>query len=284
MNRYLAITPAKDEEKYLPSLIDSLVNQSVTPDRWIIIDDGSRDASARIIDQAAQRYPWIEPHHLAPRLRREEGGESVIMQFLPRQTWEQYDYIFRLDADISFGPELVEGLMAEFVRRPSLGIAGPTLYEPDGEEWHEVVAPGFHTRGAAKLYSRTCFGAIGGLENGPGWDTFDEACAMMLGFTSRSFRNLRALHHRPQGGAIGLCKSRLFSGRCAYRVGYSPLFMLARAVWRTFKRPYLVGGALLLFGYIQGYWTTTRISSPELVRFVRRQQIRRLLGMESQWR
>lgn len=284
MNRYLAITPAKDEEKHLPALIDSLANQSVRPARWIIIDDGSKDATASIIDRAAQLHPWIEPHHLAPKVRREEGGESVIMQFLPRQTWEQYDYIFRLDADLSFGPELLEGLMAEFVRHPSLGIAGPTLYEPKGEEWLEIVAPGFHTRGAAKLYSRACFTAIGGLENGPGWDTLDEVRAMMLRFTSRSFRHLRAFHHRPQGGAAGLCKSRIATGRVAYRIGYSPLFMIARAVRRTFEPPYLMGGALMLVGYLQGYWKKKRISSPELVRFVRRQQMRRLLRMESQWR
>jgi hypothetical protein len=60
--------------------------------------------------------------------------------------------------------------------------------------------------------------------------------------------------------------------------------MIARAAWRTFERPYVVGGVLMLCGYIHGYWKTTRISSPELVQFVRRQQIRRLLGMESQWR
>jgi hypothetical protein len=32
------------------------------------------------------------------------------------------------------------------------------------------------------------------------------------------------------------------------------------------------------------YWKTKRLSSPELVGFVRRQQIRRLFWMESQWR
>src|SRR5215472_12489918 len=137
---------------------------------------------------------------------------------------------------------------------------------------------------AAKLYSRACFAVIGGLESGPGWDTIDEVRAMMLTFPSKSFRHLRALHHRPQGGAAGLCRSRIATGRVAYRIGYSPLFMVARAVWRTFERPYLVGGALMLFGYVQGYWKTKRISSPELVRFVRRQQMRRLLRMESQWR
>jgi poly-beta-1,6-N-acetyl-D-glucosamine synthase len=184
MNRYLAITPAKDAEKCLPSMIESLANQSVTRARWILIDDGSTDATASIIDRAAQLHPWIEPHHLVPKVLREEGGESVIMQFLPRETWEQYDYILRLDVDISFGAELAEGLMAEFVRHPSLGIAGPTLYEPDADGWHEILAPGFHTRGAAKFYSRACFGAIGGLESGPEWDTIDEVRAMMLGLSS----------------------------------------------------------------------------------------------------
>jgi biofilm PGA synthesis N-glycosyltransferase PgaC len=94
----------------LPSLIESLANQSVTPARWILIDDGSTDATASIIDRAAQLPPWIEPHYLAPKVLGEEGGESVIMQFLPRETWGQYDYILRVGADISFGAELAEGV------------------------------------------------------------------------------------------------------------------------------------------------------------------------------
>ena len=160
---------------------------------------------------------------------------------------------------------------------------GPT-HEPNGTEWQEVPAPTFHTRGAAKLYSRACFAAIGGLENGLGWDTIDEVGAMMLGYRSRSFRHIRAFHHRPQGIASGVWRGRLATGRAAYTIGYSPLFMIARAARRAVQKPYLVGGVLLLAGYLQGFWNLKRTAPPEMVRFIRKQQLRRLFWMESQWR
>ena len=285
MNKYVAITPARDEEKFLPGLLDSMLQQSVLPERWIVIDDGSTDSTPQILDKAASAHPWIEVHHLSHDRPRAEGGESIIMQFLPREVWERYDYILRLDADISFRSEFVKSLLAEFARDPKLGIAGPTLYEPQGAEWKEIRSPAFHTRGAAKMYSRICFASIGGLENGLGWDTIDEARAMMMGLRSRAFPHIRAHHHRPQGAAGGLWKSRMAAGLAAYKIGYSPLFILARAIRRSLEPPFPFGGILLLAGYVQAGWQgTQRISSPEVVKFVRQQQVRRLIGMDSSWR
>jgi len=83
MNGYLAITPARDEEKLLPGLIESMAAQSRLPDCWIIIDDGSADRTPALIDEAARKYPWIEPHHLPRERVRAAGGESVVMRFLP---------------------------------------------------------------------------------------------------------------------------------------------------------------------------------------------------------
>ena len=91
-------------------------------------------------------------------------------------------------------------------------------------------APAFHTRGATKFYSAACFEAIGVLKSGLGWDTIDEAHAMMLGFRTRSFAHLRAFHHRPQGGGIGFWRGRLATGRSAYQIGYSPIFVCLGAL------------------------------------------------------
>jgi hypothetical protein len=205
------------------------------------------------------------------------------MQFLPVSTSAQYDYIFRLDADLSFEPDLCGRLIAEFGKDPRLGIAGPTLWEPSREGWHEIAAPSFHTRGAAKMYSSVCFSAIGGLDAEIGWDTLDEARAMMLGFRTRSFRHLKARHHRPQGAAAGW-RARIAAGESAYKVGYSPMFMLARATRQTFSS-FPFAGALLLAGFVKGYVRRPRRSAaPELIKFIRQQQVRRLLLMESLWR
>jgi biofilm PGA synthesis N-glycosyltransferase PgaC len=284
MKHYIAITPARDEERHLPRLIVSMVTQTRRPGRWIIIDDGSADRTGAIIDRAALHHPWIQPHHLPRNRPRLPGGESVIMGFLPREMWEGYDAILRLDADLSFKPRFAELLLAEFDRDPHLGIAGPTLYETRGSRWREVRAPSFHTRGAAKMYSSACFAAIGGLVAALGWDTIDEARAMMLGFTTRSFRHVRAYHHRPQGAAGGLWRSRKAAGLAAYNVGYSPLFLTARAFLVALKWPPVVGGAALLAGYLEGSMRRSpRPVSPAVIRFVRRQQVRRLLLMDSLW-
>jgi len=283
--RLIAITPARDEEKFLPRLIASMTAQTLQPARWIVIDDGSTDATAAILDQAAEQHRWIEAKHLPVGRPRLPGGESILMQFLPREVWQEYDAILRLDADITFSPDFVHLLAAEFARDPKLGIAGATLYEPEGPAWREIRMPAFHTRGAVKMYSRQCFEAIGGLSTGLGWDTLDEARAMMLGFKSRGFRHIRAYHHRPQGAAGGYLKANLAAGHAAYNVGYHPLFLALRAAKRALSWPPLIGGLFLFAGYLGGYLRRNqKIAPPELVKFIRRQQLRRLLMMESVWR
>lgn len=282
---YVAITPARDEERLLPGLIASMEAQTVRPARWIIIDDGSADATSAIADEAAARCSWIEVHHLDRSRERAAGGESVVMRFLRRELWSAFDFILRLDADLTFGPEMVELLIREFDNDPKLGIAGAVLHEPAGSRWREVRAPNFHTRGAVKMYSSRCFDAIGGLQAGIGWDTIDEAHAMMLGFATRNFPHIIAYHHRPQGTARGLLRGRFGTGRTAYAVGYSPIFMIARSAGKLAHWPPVLGSVMLLAGYVDGYLRgMPRSAPPELVKFIRRQQRRRLLMLESLWR
>lgn len=282
---YLAITPARDEEALLPGLIQSMAAQTCLPRLWILIDDGSTDATARIMDEAAARYPWIRVHHLRRDGKRDFGGEGVVMRFLRQEERTDCDFIFRLDADLTFGPRVAESLMEEFLRNPSLGIASAVLFEPSARGWLPVGAVGFHTRGATKMYSRECFRAIGGLTNVLGWDTIDEARAAMLGFSTRSYSHIEARHHRPAGAAGGLWRAGLAQGIAAYQAGYSPLFMIARAAYRVFDKPYLVRAAMLLTGYFRSYWRNEPRAADEiLVRFIRRQQLRRLAGLNSIWR
>jgi poly-beta-1,6-N-acetyl-D-glucosamine synthase len=285
MKNYMAITPARDEERHIGRLIVSMHSQTRRPGRWIIIDDGSADRTAEIIDRAAAHHPWIEPHHLPRDRARAPGGESIIMRFLPPGTWRGFDAILRLDADLSFAPQFADLLLTEMENEPRLGIAGPTLYEWHRSGWREMRMPSFHTRGAAKMYSAQCFAAIGDLETCLGWDTIDEARAMMLGFQTRSFRHITALHHRPQGAAGGRWRGRKATGRAAYNAGYAPLFLIARAAKLAVKWPPLVDGVALMAGYFEGWLDpSSRAASPALIKFVRREQMRRLMLMESLWR
>ena len=58
--KYVLITPARNEEAFITKTLDSMVTQTVLPERWVIVDDGSTDHTAEIVEEYAKRYPWIE--------------------------------------------------------------------------------------------------------------------------------------------------------------------------------------------------------------------------------
>ena len=75
------------------------------------------------------------------------------------------------------------------------------------------------------------------------------------------------------------------NGRSDYFLGYHPLFMTAKCLRRLFKKPYVVNGLGHFCGFVRGYLDRRpRINDNTVVRYVRQQQLRRLLFMTSAWR
>ena len=58
--KYVLITPAHNEERFIAKTLDSMVAQTLLPERWIIVDDGSTDRTAEIVGNYVSRYPWME--------------------------------------------------------------------------------------------------------------------------------------------------------------------------------------------------------------------------------
>ena len=44
-NRYVLISPCRNEAAYMRQTIDSVIGQSLKPTKWVIVDDGSSDAT-----------------------------------------------------------------------------------------------------------------------------------------------------------------------------------------------------------------------------------------------
>ena len=104
---YVAVTPVRNEEKYLPQTIQSFVTQTCAPIVWIIVDDGSTDATGSIADAAAAHYPWIEVVHRPDRGFRRPGA-GVMEAFcdgLARLGSRAWDFLAKLDADLVFRPD-----------------------------------------------------------------------------------------------------------------------------------------------------------------------------------
>ena len=49
--RYVLITPAYNEGEFIKDTIESVVTQTILPLKWIIVDDGSTDATSKIIKE-----------------------------------------------------------------------------------------------------------------------------------------------------------------------------------------------------------------------------------------
>ncbi len=291
MNRttppYVIITPVRDEEAYLSSTIDSVARQTFRPKEWVIVNDGSTDGTGSLIDEAAVKYPWIRPVHRTNRGFRKSGG-GVVEAFndgyraLEYQDW---DFIVELDGDLSFEPEYFEKCFEHFGRDQKLGLGGGSIYHiVNGKQLLESC-PAFHVRGATKIYRRACWQGLGGLLPAPGWDTLDEVKAQMQGWHTRTFPELILTHHRRTGAADGTWGSLIKNGRANYISGYHPLFMAAKCLSRLVRRPFVVGSAALAYGFLSGYLKRMQqVDDPALIRYLRAQQVARLLGRETIWR
>ncbi len=287
MTRYLIITPARDEAEFLEKTILSVVNQTIRPVQWIIVNDGSRDSTGEIIEYYAKLYPWITAVHRDNRGYR-EAGRGVVHTFYEGYQHIQsgeWDFLVKLDADLSFSSDYFERCFHEFAADPTLGIGGGGIYHEVEGELKLETNPKFHVRGATKIYRRECWDALGGLVPSPGWDTVDELKANMLGWTTRSFLDLRVSHYRYTGSADGAWKNCVKDGRANYVAGYHPLFMLIKCVKRLLRPPYIIGSVGLMWGFLRGYWTSApRIADQKLIRYTRNQQLRRLMLQESIWK
>ena len=284
--RYVIVTPARDEEQNIEELIRSLAAQTCLPTEWIVVNDGSKDKTAEILEKYATEFPWLHVYHLRDRGHREPGG-GVIRAFaygLSHLQTKDWDFIVKLDGDLSFAPDYFDSCFEEFRKDPTLAVGGGTTWYEWAGSLRADVVPNFHVRGASKIYRRAFWDVMGGLPAVPGWDTIDELKANLLGWTTRTFPNVRILHRRPTGSADGVWRNWFKNGRANYITGYHPIFMMVKCAKRISEKPYVAGAFALFCGFASGYMRRLpQVADKELIRYVRREQVRRLLFRKSIW-
>jgi glycosyltransferase involved in cell wall biosynthesis len=285
-SNYVVITPVRNEEKYFDKTIESMVTQTLRPTNWVIVDDGSTDKTPQIISAAVDKYPWIVAIHRKNRGYRKSGGgvvEAFYDGYSALQT-TKWNFIVKLDGDLSFAPEYFEKCLSEFQNESKLGIGGGSVYVFHNKAimLDSPSDPLFHVRGASKIYRRACWNQISPLEKLPGWDTIDEVKANMHGWKTRTFSEIKIYQHKATGAADGNWRNWFKNGLANYISGYHPIFMLAKCIRRMNSKPLFIASAALFAGFCSGYLKRDlQICDQSMIRYLRRNQIRRLLGKTS---
>lgn len=280
--RILVVVPFLDEEEHLPGLLASLEAQQRTPDRLLLVDDGSRDGSPDQAAAFAAIHPWAtlmrRPPRPPERDRMVRAHELRALQWALDQTSEPWDVAGKVDADLQLSPDLIAELERRFSASADLGIAGAYLRDPDGRR---QPCPDGHVEGENTFYRRECWDAIAPLPAILGWDTIDEVRARLCGFSTRSFAMPAGdpVHRRRMGSHDGVLRGYRRAGLSAYAYGAHPLHVIASALARSAQRPRPVCGAHYLAGWLGAAGRRVPRAEAAVRRQVRTEQLGRLRSL-----
>ena len=271
-DRYVLITPVKDEEKYIEATLRSVAAQTLKPCRWIILDDGSRDATPEILRRYAEKYEWIQVVRIERDAKRLPGSAEIraFAQGYEMTKDEEFDFVVKLDGDLELPLHYFEYLCDKFREDESLGLASGHYLERRKGRWNPIPMPEYHVAGASKMYRRKCYADIGGLEFSSAWDTIDEIRAFERGWTTRHFDELEFYHLKTEGSGVGQFRTNIMHGEIYYLTGGGIAFFLLKLLYRVHRsKPFLLGSLAILWGYLKCWMSgqPTLVSDSEARRY-----------------
>ncbi len=93
---YVLVTPARNEEAFIEKTIETVIRQTVLPAKWVIVNDGSTDATGSIVGKYAASHNWVELVNLPVRNDRNfaakvyafNAGQERLKERSIRNHWQ----------------------------------------------------------------------------------------------------------------------------------------------------------------------------------------------------
>jgi len=251
--KYYVIIPAHNEEAYLADTLNSILRQTLQPQKVVVVNDNSTDGTEAVIDTFLTLSPIFEKlNSVSSEVHM--PGSKVIEAFRKGLVLldDDYDFLVKLDADLILPDKYFEKIAHIFRGHPNAGIAGGFIYEKNENGQWELHHPmnEDHVRGAFKAYSKACFKAIGGLRNAMGWDTVDELLARYHDFEVFTDSNLHVKHLRPTGSAYNK-KAKLLQGKAMFCMRYGMYITAIASLKMAMKQRNLKAFSDNLQGYLE---------------------------------
>ncbi len=267
------IIPAHNEEQYLTQTLESLVSQTLLPQKIIIVNDNSTDNTQAIAKKFEQQYGFITTLNTQSGTSHLPGSKVINAFYKGYQLLSNdVEFICKFDADLIFPSNYLETVVSLFRTHPKVGIASGILHVKKGQSWvYENIADKNHVRGPIKMYRKSCFTDIGGLKKSIGWDTVDVLLAQYHDWKILTDTNLIVKHLKPTGKTYHKT-SKYMQGEALYKMRYGFLITLIAASKMAFQKK----DASLVLSYLKGYLKAKKQALPYLVSKNEGQFIRKL--------
>lgn len=283
--KYILLTAAYNEEKYIRKTIESVLSQSILPSQWLIISDQSGDHTDEIIKEYASVHPFITYiRHSKSEVPSSKLGKvskrvvACIQKGLKHLSVQDYDYLGVIDADITFEKNLFKQLLEYFGSDHKLGLGGGYIYNfADGKKTPYFTKPEL-VGGALQLFRRKCWEQIGGYFPGGHHDYYAVASCKMMGWKVHSFQNLEILHLK---NTLTVKKNPLktafYLGQMDYVCGELFLYSFIRAISLMKQRPYCCNSIMRIAGFLcSSLKNTPKQVPPALEKFIHKQQLEKI--------
>ncbi len=242
---YWAVVVARNAAPHLPRTLDSLLHQTLEPRRLVVVDDGSTDRTAQILQEYETRT-----RRLTVVTRPDKGYDIRRVPSNVNLAWERTaaaglktDF-FMVSGDDCFYPvEYAEFLISRMQsdRRVVVASGRPS----SGGGFTREHSPS----GSGRMISCSFWRKLG--EQYPlkaGWETWLLYKASQEGLAVRLFDDLAFEHTRPRGSGHQFA----YWGAAMGALGYHPLYAMGRIAKNALVGSVAVRGSLnMLRGYLQ---------------------------------
>lgn len=243
--KFLIIIPAHNEERNIFFTLESLKNQSFKDFEIVVVNDGSTDKTAEIVENFQTQTPNLKLLNLEKSAH--EPGAKVVNTFnkaLESVDIQNFDIICKFDADIVFPENYLEEVNKVYENNPKVGVVSGLVrikksvfekslafdFKDEKQQWiFENISSKNHIRGPIKSYRKECFLQMNGLRPVLGWDNIDVMLAKKNGWETFTIKDLWVKHLRPTAFKYKKQKAEKL-GEYFYNIGLDlPLAIISSA-------------------------------------------------------
>jgi len=275
MSYWVAVV-AKDAEEHLRSTLESLLIQTLAPRRVIVVDDGSKDATPRILSDFTRKQPRSVRVVSLP----DRGYDIRRVPANINRAWKtavddglKTNYFMISGDDCIYPSDYTRTVIAKMVRERMTVVASG--HPSSGGRLSEEHSPS----GSGRMVKSSFWVEIG--ERYPlkaGWETWLLYKAQEKGHAVKMLSEVTFQHVRPRGAMHQLT----YWGAAMCGLGYHPLYAFGRIGKNVGTRTTSIrGSANMLRGYTQAWLgSADPFISPydsSLRKFVRNNQARSIV-------